>query len=69
MVLHHVHDSNFPNDMNFGLFKSWIVPIENRQPFSCIGLKVYTIWRMEYPYAKVKNIQMWEDLSVEANAL
>ena len=61
-VLHHVADSGYPNDGSGYIFKTWIVPQQNRQAFPCIGLKVETVWHMQYPYVLLTNIQMWEEV-------
>ena len=61
-VLLHVAEAGFPNDSNGNVFKTWVVPPQNRKAFRCIGLKVETIWFMNNPYLQLKNIQMWEEL-------
>ena len=40
-------------------FKSWLIPMENREPFSCIGLKILSTINME-KVAALKNVTMWE---------
>ena len=56
-VLRHVDDAGFTE---WGQVKTWTVPLENRLAFTCIGLKIETSNRYDYPYIAVRQIQMWE---------
>ena len=59
----HVAESGFPNDYgNGGIFKTWVVPPQNRKAFECIGLKIKTIMDMNNDNVRLKNITMWEEL-------
>ena len=39
-------------------FKSWLIPIENRKPFHCIGFKIVST--IKGNVAALKDIIMWE---------
>jgi len=43
-------------------FKSWDIPVENRTPFRCIGLKVEKCWEGQRgKYIELHKVQMWEE--------
>ena len=56
-----VDEAGFPDDWESTVGLTWKVPERNQQPFSCIGIKVETIWKMKTPYVMLKNIEMWEE--------
>ena len=42
-----------------GEFRSWLIPIVNRKPFRCIGLKILSTIG-DVNNAALKNVMMWE---------
>ena len=67
-VLLHVADAGVPSDDKNGVFKTWVVPPQNRKAFKCIGLRVekvtgtsgYKYVPLRLKYVKLNDIRIWE---------
>ena len=40
--------------------RSWVIPRRKRRSFTCIGLRINSIWNWRKPYCTLRHIDLWE---------